>query len=108
MVTFLKDKKIIGAGMFVPILVQFPLFISTFYGLKEMANTAELTSFQTGGLWWFTDLSMPDQYYLLSLFTSATVWCIIRVNNLLCYGRGRNVKRNHIKFILLFFSLVVL
>uniref|UniRef100_A0A1B6MIE8 Mitochondrial inner membrane protein OXA1L n=1 Tax=Graphocephala atropunctata TaxID=36148 RepID=A0A1B6MIE8_9HEMI len=34
---------------------------------------------KTGGLWWFTDLTVPDQFYILPLITSATLYLTIKV-----------------------------
>lgn len=43
-----------------------------------MANLP-VESLQTGGLWWFTDLTVPDQFYLLPVLTSLTLWATIEV-----------------------------
>ncbi|VEN58487.1 unnamed protein product [Callosobruchus maculatus] len=37
--------------------------------LAQMAN-APVDSLRTGGLWWFTDLTLPDQYFILPLVTT--------------------------------------
>ncbi|PSN37370.1 Mitochondrial inner membrane protein OXA1L [Blattella germanica] len=55
-----------------------PLFISFFMGLRGMANVP-VDSMRTGGLFWFTDLTVPDQYYLMPLITSFTMWITIEV-----------------------------
>lgn len=57
---------------------QAPLFISFFMGLRGMANVP-VESMRTGGLFWFTDLTVTDQYYLLPLITSFTMWITIEV-----------------------------
>lgn len=33
-------------------------------------------SLKEGGFWWFTDLTVPDQYYLLPLCTTVTMYVI--------------------------------
>lgn len=43
-----------------------------------MANVP-VDSMRTGGLFWFTDLTLPDPYYLLPILTSATMWLTIEV-----------------------------
>lgn len=58
--------------------LQAPLFISFFMGLRGMANVP-VESMRTGGLFWFSDLTVPDQYYLLPLLTSFTMWVTIEV-----------------------------
>jgi YidC/Oxa1 family membrane protein insertase len=47
-------------------LVQAPLFIGMFFGMKKMPELYP-TEFSTGGLLWFTDLTIPDPTYVLPL-----------------------------------------
>jgi YidC/Oxa1 family membrane protein insertase len=47
-------------------------------GLRGMANVP-VESMRTGGLFWFSDLTVPDQYYLMPLLTSFTMWITIEV-----------------------------
>lgn len=78
MMQFMKEKDLSPfRSMLVP-LAQAPLFISFFVGLRQMAN-APVDSMREGGLFWFTDLTMPDQYFLLPLITSATLYITILV-----------------------------
>lgn len=55
-----------------------PIFISFFMGLREMTNIP-VQSLEHGGLWWFTNLIVPDQYFLLPVITSVTLWATIEV-----------------------------
>lgn len=55
-----------------------PVFISFFMGLRKMANLP-IESFREGGLWWFADLTVPDQYFALPIITSLTLWTTIEV-----------------------------
>jgi len=55
--------------MFAPLIVQFPLFISVFFGLRRL--TELYPSMKEGGLLWFTDLTAPDPTYSLPLLTAA-------------------------------------
>ncbi len=76
--TFMKEKDLSPfRSMLVP-LAQAPVFISFFMGLRQMAN-APVESMRDGGLFWFTDLTMPDQFYLLPIITSATLYVTILV-----------------------------
>lgn len=34
---------------------------------------------QTGGLWWFTDLTAADPYYILPLAVTGTMFAILEV-----------------------------
>lgn len=55
-----------------------PIFISFFMGLREMASTP-VESLKTGGIFWFKDLTLPDQYYAMPIITSLTLWATIEV-----------------------------
>ncbi|CAB0011373.1 unnamed protein product [Nesidiocoris tenuis] len=55
-----------------------PFFISMFMGIRGMAG-APVQSFHEGGLFWFVDLTLPDQFYLLPLITSATLSLTVEV-----------------------------
>lgn len=57
-------------GFMIP-LVQAPIFISFFFGIRKMAELP-VVSMKTGGLFWFTDLTVPDPYYILPVLTAAT------------------------------------
>lgn len=48
-------------------------------GLREMAN-APVESMRYGGLFWFTDLTLPDQFFALPIITSLTMWITIEVS----------------------------
>jgi len=50
---------------------QVPVFLSVFIGIRQMANLP-VTSMTTGGLLWFTDLTIPDPFYALPLLTAGT------------------------------------
>ena len=66
---------------------QAPIFMSVFFALKGMSN-APVQSMTHGGLFWFTDLTMCDPYYLLPLLTSVTLWATIEVFDLAILNRG--------------------
>ncbi|XP_013183694.1 mitochondrial inner membrane protein OXA1L [Amyelois transitella] len=78
MMSYMKEKNLNPMkNMLVP-LAQAPLFISFFMGLRGMAN-CPVESMSHGGLWWFSDLTVPDQYFLLPIITSATLWATIEL-----------------------------
>ncbi|KAL5245259.1 hypothetical protein ACI65C_012669 [Semiaphis heraclei] len=58
-------------GMILP-AIQFPIFLSMFLGLRGMAMLP-LESFKYGGLWWFSDITLPDQYFILPVVTVITL-----------------------------------
>ena len=43
-----------------------------------MANLP-VQSMTTGGMYWFTDLTVPDPFYALPLITASTFLCIVEV-----------------------------
>jgi len=64
-------------AMIVP-MCQVPIFISVFMGLRKMANLP-VESMSYGGIWWFTDLTVADPYYLLPLLTAGTLLVTIEL-----------------------------
>lgn len=58
---------------------QAPIFISFFIALREMANLP-VPSLQTGGLWWFQDLTVSDPTYILPMIVTATMWGVLEVS----------------------------
>ncbi|KAF4089216.1 hypothetical protein AMELA_G00063490 [Ameiurus melas] len=64
-------------GFLVP-LVQAPVFISFFIALRKMAY-APVPSMQTGGMWWFADLTAADPYYILPLAVTGTMFAILEL-----------------------------
>ncbi|KAG3256898.1 OXA1L-like, partial [Ictidomys tridecemlineatus] len=59
-------------------LTQALVFISFFIALREMANLPVL-SMQTGGLWWFQDLTVSDPIYMLPIVVTATMWGVLEL-----------------------------
>lgn len=55
-----------------------PIFVSFFMGLRQMANVP-VESMRTGGLFWFQDLTVPDQFFAMPIITSITMWATIEV-----------------------------
>ncbi|KAI5651310.1 60Kd inner membrane protein domain-containing protein [Phthorimaea operculella] len=78
MMLFMKEKGLNPLKNMIVPLAQAPLFISFFIGLRGMAN-CPVESMTYGGLWWFMDLTVPDQYFILPLITSATMWLTIEL-----------------------------
>jgi len=61
-----------------------PIFLSVFIGLRQMANLP-VESMKTGGTAWFTDLTVPDPYYLLPLVTMTMLYASIEVSIVSAY-----------------------
>ncbi|XP_041436126.1 mitochondrial inner membrane protein OXA1L-like isoform X2 [Xenopus laevis] len=64
-------------GFLVP-LVQAPIFISFFMALRQMSYLP-VPSMQSGGLWWFTDLTAADPFYILPLTVTCTMWGVLEL-----------------------------
>ncbi|KAG8455446.1 hypothetical protein GDO86_001577 [Hymenochirus boettgeri] len=64
-------------GFIVP-LVQAPIFISFFVALRQMSYLP-VPSFQNGGLWWFTDLTASDPFYILPLVVTGSMWAVLEL-----------------------------
>ncbi|KAF2899865.1 hypothetical protein ILUMI_06313 [Ignelater luminosus] len=78
MMMFMKEKDLNPLKNMIVPFAQMPVFISFFMGLRKMANLP-IESFRDGGLWWFTDLTVPDQYFALPIITSLTLWTTIEI-----------------------------
>ena len=59
-------------------LLQAPLFLGIFFGLKGMAE-AKLPGFMDGGLAWFTNLTIPDPTYALPVASVAATLTVLQV-----------------------------
>ena len=70
---FMKEKNLNPIKNFAPMFVQIPIFISMFVGLRGMCNLP-VESLSTSGLFWFSDLTVADPYYLLPLCTSLSMF----------------------------------
>jgi len=56
-----------------PMIVQGCFFASMFFALRGMTNVP-VESLKSGGLHWFTDLTICDPFYLLPIITSTTIF----------------------------------
>ncbi|XP_014219856.1 mitochondrial inner membrane protein OXA1L [Copidosoma floridanum] len=78
LLTFMKENNIDPRkNAWLPLL-QAPIFISFYMGLRGMVNVP-VESMKEGGLWWFSDLTIPDPYFLLPLLTSSTLFITLEM-----------------------------
>jgi len=61
-----------------PMLVQVPIFMSMFLGLRGMANLP-VPSMESGGLLWFENMTLMDPFYILPFATSCSLYLQFRV-----------------------------
>ncbi len=73
---------------------QMPIFISVFVGLRQMANLP-VETMATGGLFWFTDLTIPDPTWVLPFLTVGTLLATIEVTHLIT---GEHLLRQTMAF----------
>ncbi|MEE6528517.1 hypothetical protein FKM82_030912, partial [Ascaphus truei] len=62
-------------GFLVP-LVQAPIFISFFVALRKMSYLP-VPSMQSGGIWWFSDLTAADPFYILPVIVTFSMWAVL-------------------------------
>ena len=55
-----------------------PIFIGMFFGLKKMPTIFPET-LSDGGMFWFTDLTVPDPLYILPVLSTATFFGLIEI-----------------------------
>ncbi|XP_075229597.1 mitochondrial inner membrane protein OXA1L-like [Lycorma delicatula] len=75
-------------------LIQLPFFLSFFFGLRGMTELP-VESLHNGGLWWFSDLTVPDPYYILPIATCLTLLITIELG----LDSGVSVNQVQIRFV---------
>ncbi len=72
MAKFMSTNDINPLKMIALSVVPIPLFMSTFLALRSMASQP-VGSLLDGGVLWFTNLSIPDPYYILPAMSTAAL-----------------------------------
>jgi len=70
---FMKSSGYSPLGTMKPSLYQMPIFVSVFMALRGMVGVP-VESMKSEGLFWFSNLTVSDPYYLLPLFNSVSLW----------------------------------
>ncbi|EDW05095.1 GH23226 [Drosophila grimshawi] len=104
MMLFMREKGVNPLKNMIVPLAQAPLFLSFFMGLRQMANTP-VESMRDGGLFWFTDLTMADPFYLLPVITSATLYLTIELGT--DSARLSAANMNTMKYVLRALPIVI-
>lgn len=86
-----QETGVNPVGGCLPLLIQMPIFIGIFYIIREFGGTqgmigvpdaqGSVESFTTGGALWFTNLSQPDQFYLLPIISAVTMVASMEMTN---------------------------
>ncbi|CAL8071903.1 unnamed protein product [Calicophoron daubneyi] len=69
------------------LIIQVPIFLSVFAGIRGMANLP-VPSMVTGGMGWFTNLTVPDPYYILPMLSMGSI--LLMMEALLWYWTVSN------------------
>lgn len=80
MYMFLKKNNAHPVRTILLSLVPAPIFMSTFFALRNMSNQP-ITSFLDGGVAWFTNLSIPDPLYILPVLSTLTLLSSFEVSS---------------------------
>lgn len=75
MMQIYKEEKINPLGGCFPILIQIPVFIALYWVLLESVEMR-----QSGFIFWLTDLSSPDRFYVLPLLMGITMFIQQKLN----------------------------
>ncbi len=75
---FLKYNVNPFKGLLVP-LVQMPVFMSMFFALRKMPDYFH-DELSTGGILWFVDLTLPDAYCVMPLFSGLSLMAMMEVS----------------------------
>jgi len=73
-----KEHNVHPLRPFLGPLASMPIFFSMIYALRWM-GTAPLPSLKDGGFGWFTDMTLPDPYYILPLTSMVFSNIVLRV-----------------------------
>lgn len=72
MYTFLKKNNAHPVRTIALSLIPVPVFMSTFFALRNMSNQP-LLSFMDGGWAWFSNLTIPDPLYILPVLSTISL-----------------------------------
>jgi YidC/Oxa1 family membrane protein insertase len=75
---FLKYNVNPLKGLILP-LVQMPVFMSMFFALRKMPDYFH-DELSTGGILWFVDLTLPDAYYVMPVFSGLSLMAMMEVS----------------------------
>lgn len=65
-----QERRINPLGGCLPVFVQIPIFLVLYYTIRQFDK---LDSFQTGGLFWFKDLTVADPLFILPVAYALTM-----------------------------------
>jgi YidC/Oxa1 family membrane protein insertase len=96
-----KERRVNPLAGFLPVLVQVPVFITMYYVIRGHEET--FPSFASGGLFWFTDLTRSDPYFILPVLSASILVLASEISS-------RNVnpsQKNMMRFLPVVFTAFV-
>nr|KAJ0187164.1 hypothetical protein LSAT_V11C900500490 [Lactuca sativa] len=74
---------------FTRLFIQAPVFVRFFLAIENMVE--KVSSFQTGGAYWFIDLTIIDAFYILPILAAISCWITVEEGK--CGGVWKNIAR---------------
>ncbi|KAJ2719606.1 hypothetical protein GGI07_005104 [Coemansia sp. Benny D115] len=62
-------------------LVPLPFMMGMFFAIKDMTKMPAITHMDAGGLFWFTDLTMADPYYILPIISCIGMTTVMEITS---------------------------
>jgi YidC/Oxa1 family membrane protein insertase len=88
-------------------LSQPPIIFAMFYSFKKMGELP-IPGLQNGGLWWFTDLTLPDPTYILPAVTAGLIGLSMEaVTSMNGVSRMSNSMKNFLRlmtFVMMYYT----
>lgn len=75
---YMKRNDVKFRRMLVMPVVQVPILLSVYQAITKMSNLP-VESMKLGGISWFTDLTVPDPYYILPAVTSLSILAMLEL-----------------------------
>ncbi|KAL7585701.1 mitochondrial inner membrane protein OXA1 [Lactuca sativa] len=78
---------------FTRLFIQAPVFVRFFLAIENMVE--KVSSFQTGGAYWFIDLTIIDAFYILPILAAISCWITVEftMQEGKCGGVWKNIAR---------------
>lgn len=75
MTSFIKSNHISFPVKY--LILQWPILLGLFFGIEDLVKSAP--SLQEGGILWFTNLAVPDPYYILPALSGLSLFLSTKV-----------------------------
>ncbi|XP_033753974.1 mitochondrial inner membrane protein OXA1L-like [Pecten maximus] len=76
----MKTENVHPLKNFAVLFAQAPIFMTVFTGLRGLTNLP-VESMKTGGMWWITDITVPDPVFILPVLTAFTLYMTIKLGS---------------------------